>query len=515
MLGPEDGHAVDQGRPGRRQPRASATPRCRPRSARARPAPCSSSRRSQTPPRSSPPPAPTPGIARVDACADLDRRRATRSCRRSRSRTRPTPPSATRSTGSAATLPTGSARRRRGRREPRPRDARSRDATPLVIGVVLALGFLLLLVALQAPIIALVGVLTNLLATGAAFGVARLDLPGGPPVGRSRLRVAGLPRRLGAGVLLRDDLRDLDGLHGVPARVCQGAPGAVRRRRARGDDRRRRPLRPRDPRRGRRDGRGVLHLRALRARCRRRRWASSSASPSPSTRSSSGSCSSPSPCDCSAAGPGGARDRSAGCCPPSPSDTDTQSDVAACVPRARQLFAASPQSGTASSPKPLDAAAETIRSCEGALSSSAAGRAARSWRTVCGALWAADEAEITVVDRDDAHLYQPGLLFVPFGLAEADQLVRPRQPPAAPRHRLHRGRDRPRRHGRERGAPGRWACASLRRPDRRDRRAARAGGDRGHDRDGLARDGLPLLHGRGRDRARRRARAVRRRHVSS
>jgi RND superfamily putative drug exporter len=47
-------------------------------------------------------------------------------------------------------------------------------ATPLVIGVVLALGFLLLLVALQAPIIALVGVLTNLLATGAAFGVARL-----------------------------------------------------------------------------------------------------------------------------------------------------------------------------------------------------------------------------------------------------------------------------------------------------------------------------------------------------
>jgi RND superfamily putative drug exporter len=47
-------------------------------------------------------------------------------------------------------------------------------ATPLVIGVVLALGFLLLLVALQAPVIALVGVVTNLLATGAAFGVARL-----------------------------------------------------------------------------------------------------------------------------------------------------------------------------------------------------------------------------------------------------------------------------------------------------------------------------------------------------
>jgi RND superfamily putative drug exporter len=46
--------------------------------------------------------------------------------------------------------------------------------TPLVIGIVLALGFLLLLVALQAPVIAAVGVLTNLLATAAAFGVAKL-----------------------------------------------------------------------------------------------------------------------------------------------------------------------------------------------------------------------------------------------------------------------------------------------------------------------------------------------------
>ncbi|MBJ7329258.1 MAG: MMPL family transporter [Solirubrobacteraceae bacterium] len=48
------------------------------------------------------------------------------------------------------------------------------DKAPLVIGVVLGLGFLLLLVALQAPVLAAVGVLTNLLAVGAAFGVARL-----------------------------------------------------------------------------------------------------------------------------------------------------------------------------------------------------------------------------------------------------------------------------------------------------------------------------------------------------
>jgi len=38
-----------------------------------------------------------------------------------------------------------------------------------------------------------------------------------------------------------------------------------------------------------------------------------------------------------------------------------------------------------------------------------------------------DEAEITVVDRDDRHVYQPGLLFVPFGLAEVDEIVRPRR----------------------------------------------------------------------------------------
>lgn len=48
------------------------------------------------------------------------------------------------------------------------------DSTPLVIGVILALGFLLLLFALQAPLIALLGTLASLLSTAAAFGVARL-----------------------------------------------------------------------------------------------------------------------------------------------------------------------------------------------------------------------------------------------------------------------------------------------------------------------------------------------------
>ncbi len=55
--------------------------------------------------------------------------------------------------------------------------------TPLVIGVVLVLGFLLLLVALRAPLIAALGVVTNLLATGAAFGVARLIFQNGHGAG--------------------------------------------------------------------------------------------------------------------------------------------------------------------------------------------------------------------------------------------------------------------------------------------------------------------------------------------
>ncbi len=36
------------------------------------------------------------------------------------------------------------------------------------------------------------------------------------------------------------------------------------------------------------------------------------------------------------------------------------------------------------------------------------------------------DVQISVVDQDDDHVYQPGLLFLPFGLADAADLVRPR-----------------------------------------------------------------------------------------
>ena len=42
------------------------------------------------------------------------------------------------------------------------------------------------------------------------------------------------------------------------------------------------------------------------------------------------------------------------------------------------------------------------------------------------------DAEITVVDQDNQHIYQPGLLFVPFGLTTTDEIVRPRD------HQLHK-----------------------------------------------------------------------------
>ncbi len=46
-----------------------------------------------------------------------------------------------------------------------------------------------------------------------------------------------------------------------------------------------------------------------------------------------------------------------------------------------------------------------------------------------------EEADITVVDQDGRHVYQPGLLFVPFGLAHAEDIVRPRD------KQLHKGID--------------------------------------------------------------------------
>ncbi len=55
-----------------------------------------------------------------------------------------------------------------------------------------------------------------------------LDLPERDRCRTVRLRIARVPRRVGPGVLLRDDLRHRDGLHGVPARLGQRTLGTFR-----------------------------------------------------------------------------------------------------------------------------------------------------------------------------------------------------------------------------------------------------------------------------------------------
>ena len=123
-----------------------------------------------------------------------------------------------------------------------------------------------------------------------------------------------------------------------------------------------------------------------------------------------------------------------------------------------------------------------------------------------------DEAEIHVVDRDDRHVYQPGLLFVPFGLADPRGDRAAAAAPAARRDRLPRERGRPRRARRgprpsRRTAPSSPTTCWSSRP---------APGSLPEETEGLTGAGLErarlhLLHPGGRDRAARGAGALRRR----
>ena len=48
-------------------------------------------------------------------------------------------------------------------------------------------------------------------------------------------------------------------------------------------------------------------------------------------------------------------------------------------------------------------------------------------------IFSEEDVEIVVVDQNDDHVYQPGLLFVPFGLAHTDEIIRSR------RHQIYEG----------------------------------------------------------------------------
>ena len=114
----------------------------------------------------------------------------------------------------------------------------------------------------------------------------------------------------------------------------------------------------------------------------------------------------------------------------------------------------------------------------------------------------ADELEIVVVDQDDQHVYQPGLLFVPFGYAHPEDIVRRRGRQLHARHPLHRVGDRPRRHRNRHRASRRRHATSVSRARRRDRRGVDARGNRRADRPGLDARRLHLLRPGGCGRAR-------------
>ena len=72
-----------------------------------------------------------------------------------------------------------------------------------------------------------------------------------------------------------------------------------------------------------------------------------------------------------------------------------------------------------------------------------------------------DEWSITVVDSDDTHYYQPGYLFVPFGIYRPDEIVKPKARFMPHRRGPRPGRDRQGRARGEQGPAGRWHGAAA------------------------------------------------------
>ena len=257
----EDRHALDQGRAEAATPRASATRRSSRRSAPAPRARCRSSARGESAAAVATLARRDPGIAAVSAAAagrqraradpgDPERGPVDPAVGRTIDRLRAALPTRTLVGGAAA--------------ENHDLEQALAAKTPLVIGVVLALGFLLLLVALQAPLIAALGVATNLLATGAAFGVARLIFQDGHGAGLLGFEPQGFLDAWGP-VFFFAMIFAISMDYTVFLLSSAKEHWDRTRRPERGMDRRPRPLRPRDLRRRGGHGRGVLHLRPLRA----------------------------------------------------------------------------------------------------------------------------------------------------------------------------------------------------------------------------------------------------------
>ena len=110
------------------------------------------------------------------------------------------------------------------------------DGMPQVIGFVLALSFLLLLVAFRSIVIPIKAILLNLLSTGAAFGLLVLVFQDGHGADLLGFK-PGPDRGVRAGLHLHDPVRALDGLPRVHPHPDQGGPrsrAVARTRRSRG-----------------------------------------------------------------------------------------------------------------------------------------------------------------------------------------------------------------------------------------------------------------------------------------
>ena len=112
--------------------------------------------------------------------------------------------------------------------------ARVNDRLPVLIAAVLAMSFVLLMLVFRSVLVPLKAVVLNLLSIGAAYGVHGHGVPVGLGRRADRARVDRADRLLHPDVHVRDPVRALDGLRGVPAvpgaRGVPAPPATTRRR---------------------------------------------------------------------------------------------------------------------------------------------------------------------------------------------------------------------------------------------------------------------------------------------
>ena len=96
----------------------------------------------------------------------------------------------------------------------------------ITIAVVVALSFLLLMLAFRSIVIPLTAGLMNLVSIGAAFGVVTAVFEKGWGVEPRRARRRGADRLVRAADDVRDPVRPVDGLRGLPDDAHQGGLGA-------------------------------------------------------------------------------------------------------------------------------------------------------------------------------------------------------------------------------------------------------------------------------------------------